>query len=127
MLAFAGCNRICPSGFSVVSLESCFRSVHQCDNDLAIARLAGFLDQDEIAVADVIFDHRFAADLQGEGVFLANEIREVERLLICDCLNRHTSRNAAKQRDIGTRLPGDVALALQLKNRSPISSERLWL
>src|SRR5688572_29369253 len=52
---------------AVETLE-CRLAVHEGDHDLAVAgRVAGF-DDDEVAVGDVVLDHRLTADAEEEAV-----------------------------------------------------------
>ena len=53
-----------------------------------------------IAAADVILDHRFAADFQREGVGIGNEILEAEPFVAADGFDRRARCDATQQRDL---------------------------
>ncbi len=83
--------------FPIESLESGFRTIHQGDDNIAWVRLSGLFDQDEIAAADVVINHGFAADLQRVGVALARKIRELESLPTFDGFDGMSGGNPASQ------------------------------
>jgi hypothetical protein len=47
---------------------------HQRHHDIAVAHIGGSLQQDEVAVADVVVDHGIAAHFQREGVAAGREV-----------------------------------------------------
>ena len=70
------------------------------------ARLA-VLDDDEVAVADLLVDHRVALDAQHVGVALADEIlRHRNGLGAGDRFDRHAGRDVAEHRQFERALPG---------------------
>src|SRR2546429_6483814 len=53
-----------PAGFPIEALDRGARAVHQRDHRLAVVGLVALVDHDEVAVLDVLVDHRLTAYLQ---------------------------------------------------------------
>src|SRR5207247_2151365 len=53
-----------PAGFPIEALDRGARAVHQRDHRLAVVGLVALVDHDEVAVFDVLVDHRLTAYLQ---------------------------------------------------------------
>ncbi len=66
--------------FAVIALEGGFRTADEGDDDLARAGRAGALDEDEVAVEDVLVAHGLAADLEGEDVAIADDVGQGDGL-----------------------------------------------
>ena len=93
------------SGLAVQPFQGGFVSRDQRDHDIAVVRLGRFVQQDHIAVADVVVDHGVAAHFQGEGVAAAGEIGEVQGFALLDGLHRRARGDAAHQRNLHRRRP----------------------
>jgi tetratricopeptide (TPR) repeat protein len=71
------------SRLAINPLESSIASRHQRDHDIAVSRIGDLLQQDDIAIADVIVDHGIAAHFQRVGAGAAAHIfGDVERLAL---------------------------------------------
>ena len=66
-------------------------------DDLAVACLFLPLDDHEVAVGDVLFDHRVARDLQREFVARLHPVGEGELFVLLDGLDRLTGGDAADE------------------------------
>src|SRR5688572_19569352 len=75
------------AAFLVESLEGRFAAVQQGDDLLAVAGGLAALDDDVVAIAEVILDHALAADAQDVDAVLGVEHRlEVDLLAVLDGL-----------------------------------------
>src|SRR5690606_1889941 len=76
-------------GLAVVALQGRFLVGKDGDDDVAVARRALALDDDEVAVRDVVLDHRVAAHLQQVVVRAGgNQLVEPDLSAILDRLDR---------------------------------------
>src|ERR1700722_20256879 len=85
----------------IQALERSFMAVHESDDDFAVLRLLGALYQDVIAAQDVVINHGLASHLQREGIALAREVGELQRVLSFDGFYRDGGGDAASQWNIG--------------------------
>ena len=60
------------------------------------ALLGAFADDDEVAIQDVVFDHRIARHLQDKNVTPPGEITKRNRFVVFHGLERPTSSNATR-------------------------------
>src|SRR3989441_2520075 len=108
------------------------RAVHQRDHRLAVVGLVALVDHDEVAVLDVLVDHRVTAYLQDVAPAAAGDqlVGYRDRVRAADRLDRCAGRDQAVQRQVGgaglaTRRhdldaatlvvsPADVSLSLQV-------------
>ena len=97
--------------FQIEALERGLHAVHQGDHDIAVARFRAALHQDEIAVADLILNHRFSAHLQGERARVAREIGETQRVVSGNCFDGSTRCDASQKRHFHSLR---VAVAMEL-------------
>src|SRR6267142_293614 len=73
-----------------------------CTLSLAGGGLVAFLNDDVVAVLDVLVDHRVAAHLQDVAAAASRQelVRHRDRLVTRDCFDGSTSRNEPEQRQL---------------------------
>ena len=95
---FAGCRRMCAL-LAIELLQRDVGAVEQRDHHLAVVGGAAILDDDVVAVADLLVDHRVALDAQDVGVALADEIfGHRDRFAADDRFDRPAGGDIAEQR-----------------------------
>src|SRR5579872_2132893 len=120
------------AGVAIELLQRDVRSAEQRDDHLAVVGGLAVFDDDEVAVPNLLVDHRIAAHAQDVGVALADEVfRHGDRLARRDGLDRQAGRDVAEHRQLdrppaGARrnhldraaaVPGPLDEALLLKIR----------
>ena len=82
-------------------LQRDVRSVQQRDDHLAVVRRAPILDDDVVAVANLLVDHRVPLDAEDVGVALADEIlRHGDRFAADHRFDRQARRDIPQQRQL---------------------------
>src|SRR5882724_2086969 len=95
-----------PAGLAIEPLDRGARALHQRDHRLAVVGLVALVDHDEVAVLDVLVDHRLTAYLQHVAPTAAGNqlIGYRDGIRTADRLDRRASGDQAVQRKI--RGPG---------------------
>src|SRR3954471_4030233 len=92
---------------AVELLERDVGAADQRDHHLAVVGGLAILDHDEVAVADLLVDHRIAADAENIRVALADEVLgHGERFVRGDCFDRQAGRDVAEQRQLDRTTAG---------------------
>src|SRR5688572_13219260 len=93
------------AAFLVEALERGLAAVEQGHDLLAVARALAALDDDVVAVAEVVVDHAVAADAQDvHPVLRVEHLLEVELLAVFDGLDGGAGGDVAEQRELGAAL-----------------------
>src|SRR5438034_1117220 len=88
------------AGIPVKLLERHVRPAEQRDHHFAVVSRLAILDDDEVAVANLLVDHRVAADAEHVRVSLADQIlRHCDRLVRGDGLDGGAGRHVTEQRE----------------------------
>src|SRR2546430_9372758 len=131
-----------PSGLAIETLDGGARALHQRDHGLAVVGLVALVDHDEIAVLDVLVDHRLTPHLQHVAAAAAGYqlVGHGDGVAAAHGLDRLASRDEPVQRQLAgagltsrrhdfdaatlvVRAP-DVALALEVREVLMDRSER---
>lgn len=83
------------------ALQSGVAVTYQGYDDLAGIYDLSLLDDDVVAIENVVVAHGFAADLKDEIILAASEVGEGKRFAIFDCFDGVASGDAAHKRKIG--------------------------
>src|SRR3954468_2749209 len=95
------------AGVAVELLERDVRAADQRDHHLAVVGALAILDHDEVAVADLLVDHRIAADAEDVGVALADEVfGHREGFVRGDRFDRQAGGDIAEQRQLDRAAAG---------------------
>ncbi len=91
--------------FFVEALEGGFAGVEEGDDLLAVAGGFAALDDDVVAVAEVVFDHGLAADAEDVDALLGGEhLLEVELLAVFDGFDGGAGCDVAEEGELGGAL-----------------------
>src|SRR5262249_24216826 len=91
-----------PIRLAIELFDGRIAAADQRDDGLAVVGAVAALDDDVVAVANAVLDHRIALDPQAERVVAAHEILgHADSLAILDCLDRTARGNLAKQLKMG--------------------------
>ena len=90
--------------------------VNQGDHHLPVVGLVTFVHDDEVAITDLLVDHRGAADLKHVAAPAARDqlVRDRDRVVADDGLDRFARRHEAEQRQLGgpgLALGGTISIA----------------
>src|SRR3989440_7222957 len=91
------------AGLPVEFLDGGAGAVHERDDRLSVVGLVALLDHDEVAVLDVLVDHRIAADAEHVAPAPSRQqlIRDRERFVAADRLDRLAGRHETEQGQLG--------------------------
>src|SRR6266571_524777 len=91
------------AGLAIELLDGRAGAVHEGDDSLTVVGLVALLDHDEVAVLDVLVDHRIAPDAEHVAAPAPRQelIRHGERVVAADRLDRLPGRHQAQQRQLG--------------------------
>src|SRR4051812_41743915 len=90
------------AAFLEVALEGGLAGVEEGDDLFAVLGRVAALDDDVVAVAEVVFDHGFAADAQDVDAVLGLEHRlEVDLLAVFDGFDGRAGGDVAQERELG--------------------------
>ena len=84
--------------FEVEALEGGFGTADEGDDDVSLAGDIGALDEDVVAVDDVLVAHGFSAHLQGEDFAAADDVAERDAFGVLRGLDGQAGGDAAHQR-----------------------------
>src|SRR5256885_5170832 len=92
-----------PARFTIEPLDRSARAVHQRDHRLAVVGLVALVHHDEVAVLDVLVDHRLTAYLQHIAPTATGDqlIGYRDGIRTADRLDRRAGGDQAVQRQIG--------------------------
>src|SRR5207249_8082770 len=92
-----------PARLTIEPLDRGARAMHQRDHRLAVVGLVALVDHDEVAVLDVLVDHRLTAYLQHVAAAPAGDqlVGHRDRVRAADRLDRRAVGHQAVQRQIG--------------------------
>src|SRR6266481_15458 len=92
-----------PARLPIEPLDRSTRALHQRDHRLAVVGLVALVDHDEVAVLDVLVDHRLTADLQYVAPTTAGDqlVGHRDRVRAADRFDGRAGGHQAVQRQIG--------------------------
>lgn len=82
----------------VKTLQRGFGTMDEGHDDLALACGSGALNQNIIAIDDVLIAHGIAADFKGEDIFVSNYVAQGDGLEVFSCLDGEPGCDPAGQR-----------------------------
>ncbi len=85
------------AAFQIEAFEGGFGSSDEGDDDFSLAGGAGALDENVVAVDDVLVAHGFATNLEGEDFAIADDVAEGDALRVFDGFNGEAGGDAAHE------------------------------
>src|SRR6185437_8306889 len=101
----------------IEALESGFRAADERHDDISVPGFGRIFDQDHVALADVILDHRVPTDPQGIRILVTYEIREADAGLFIPGFDRPARRDRADKRYLERGLHAVAPLLLEISGR----------